>query len=400
MKITVYFNSSYPYGAASTNRVHQLCKGLKNNEVDVKLIITNPTERTADTRNDQIEGIYEGVRYKYLSKTTHRAKGLIVRKLNDFGCYLLTYWHILFSVTRNDAIIVIGGATFDFRILIPILARIVRKNVYLEINEYPFVTRKEGLRKTFMLFIFFRIVVPAYNGFIVISELLSKEIGKFKSKSARIIKIPIISEEQKLDTLSMVPPYSLPYIIHSGSMIEQKDGIIGSLQAFAKVREEFGLKIIYLLAGNQALSPQIDSIKQFIKIEGLEDSVFFLGLLNRADLTYYYRHAKLAIVNKSHNKQNEYCFATKISDYIAYGIPMILTKVGEISNYFEHDYNAILVEPDNVDQIANAIERLVNDGELAEKLAKNAKSLLEKDFNTDVNGARLRDFIASDLNRY
>lgn len=183
-------------------------------------------------------------------------------------------------------------------------------------------------------------------------------------------------------------------------MIEQKDGIIGSLQAFAKVREEFGLKIIYLLAGNQALSPQIDSIKQFIKTEGLEDSVFFLGLLNRDDLTYYYRHAKLAIVNKSHNKQNEYGFATKISEYVAYGIPMILTKVGEISNYFEHDYNAILVEPDNVDQIANAVERLVNDGELAEKLAKNAKSLLEKDFNTDVNGARLRDFIASDLNRY
>jgi len=399
MKVTVYFNSSYPYGAASTNRVHQLCKGLKNNEVDVELIITNPTESIAETRNDQIEGTYEGVRYKYLSKTTRRAGRLISRKINDFGCYLLTYWHILFSVPRTDAIIVIGGATFDFRILIPVLARIIGKNVYLEINEYPFVTRKEGLSKAIMLFIFFRIVVPAHNGFIVISELLGQEIGKFKSKSARIIKIPVLSEEQELDNSSTVPPYPLPYIIHSGSMIEQKDGIIGSLQAFAKARKEFGLKIIYLLAGNPALSPQIDSIKQFIQIEGLDDSVIFLGFLKRDDLTYYYRHATLAIVNKSRNKQNEYGFATKISEYVRYGIPMILTEVGEISNYFKNDYNAILVEPDNIHQIANAIERLVNDRESAERLAKNAIGLVEKDFNTNVNGARLRDFIASDLTR-
>ena len=395
MRVTVYFNSSYPYGVASTNRVHQLCKGLQNNEVDVELLITNPTESDPDTLNEQVRGTFEGVKFKYLSKTTLRPQGLFQRKAKDILCYFRTYNHLIFSAKDSDAVIVIGGATFDFRILIPLLARLINKNIYLEINEYPFVTRKDGLRKSFMQFFFFRLVVPCYNGFIVISEALGKEISNFKSKTARIIKIPILSEIVKANEPDSFPPYTVPYIFHAGSLIEQKDGIIGSLKAFAKAIKEYGVNSLYLFAGNPDASPDIDKINKIIHNENLEGSVIFTGYLDKNRLAYYYRHASFAIINKSRNKQNEYGFATKISEYIAFGIPIIVTQVGEMSNYFKNGFNALIVEPDNIDQIAQAIAKLTNDRKSAETLASNAFSLLETEFNSSLNGARLRDFLTN-----
>ncbi len=400
MQVIIYFNSSYPYGAAATNRVHQLCKGLHNNEVDVNLIITNATESKSDTLNNQIEGTYEGIRFKYLSKTTLRSKGLLLRKAEDIICYLRTYKHLVFSTKSSGAILVIGGATFDYRVLIPIIARIIRKYVFLEINEYPFVTRKNGSWKLFIEFFFFRFVVPWYNGFIVISEHLAKEIDRYKVRKARIIKIPILSELQELSKSGSSAPCSVPYIIHAGSMIEQKDGIIGSLKAFAMARRELEMDIYYLITGDPSLSPDYDIIKRFIQDEGLEGSVVFTGYLDKNELSDYLHHASLAIVNKSPNKQNEYCFATKISEYIAFGIPMILTRVGEVRHYFTDGYNALIVEPDDVVQLAKAIVKLFSERALVESLASNALKLLAKDFNTDYNGARLKDFLAQNSNQY
>ena len=397
MRVTVYFNSSYPYGAASTNRVHQLCKGLHNNGVEVELVITNATERRPETLNSQIIGTFEEIKFKYISKTTLRPKGLIQRKAKDLHCYLRTYKHLLFSTRLSDAIVVIGGASFDFRVLIPFLGRITRKDVFLEINEYPFVTRKENHWKCFILFFFFRIVVPAYKGFIVISEALELEINKYRNKDSRIIKIPILSEPSNYAKSFSLPPDPVPYLLHAGSLIEQKDGILGSLKAFAKARNRLGYEIHYILSGDLRTSPNGNEIEKIIRDENLINSVVFTGYLDKNKLADYYSHASVAVINKSLNKQNEYGFATKISEYITYKIPLVLTPVGEVKNYFKDGYNALFVEPDNVEQIADALVCLLNDHMKAGFLANNAMHLLETEFNTSFNGAKLKTFFENCL---
>ena len=107
----------------------------------------------------------------------------------------------------------------------------------------------------------------------------------------------------------------------------------------------------------------------------------------------YYSYASLAVINKSINKQNEYGFATKISEYLTYRIPLVLTPVGEVKNYFIDGYNALFVEPDNVEQIAEASICLLNDREKADFLSDNAMRLVETEFSTSLNGAKLKTFL-------
>jgi glycosyltransferase involved in cell wall biosynthesis len=289
--------------------------------------------------------------------------------------------------------VVIGGATFDFRVLIPFLAILIKKNTFLEINEYPFVTRKENLWKTLLLLFFFRVVVPAYKGFIVISEALEIEINKYRNKDSRIIRIPILSELLNCTKSFSLPPDPVPYILHAGSLIEQKDGILGSLKAFAKTRRRLGYEIHYILSGDLNTSPNRNEIEKILRDEDLVNSVVFTGYLDKMKLADYYSHASLAVINKSVNKQNEYCFATKISEYITYGIPLVLTPVGEVKNYFIDGYNALFVQPDNVEQISDALVCLLNDREKAGFLANNAMLLLETELNTSLNGSKLKRFL-------
>lgn len=393
MRVTIYFNSSYPYGFAATNRVHQLCKGLSYNNVNVELIITNPTESSTNSPNGKSEGNYEGINFKYINKRVIRKKSKVVNKIIDYGCHLKIYKHLFSQSKNSDSVIVIGGATTDFRVLIPFFARLIRKKVFLEINEYPFVTKKDSILKSLKQSFFFNATVPSYDGFIVISDLLANVINRKKRKSASIIKIPILSEKPISISSPDSPPFSLPYIIHAGSMFEEKDGLIGCLQAFAIAKRKLNTDILYIIAGDITSSPVKSEIKSLIQTEDLDSSVFFIGCQTKNELCYYYKHASLAIINKYETKQNNYGFATKISEYIAFGIPMILTMVGEINNYFKNNYNAILVEPNSIEQLSDAIVKLIRNKLNAKILATNAFLLLDKEFSPRYQGTRLKMFL-------
>jgi len=102
----------------------------------------------------------------------------------------------------------------------------------------------------------------------------------------------------------------------------------------------------------------------------------------------------LAVVYKRKNLQNEYCFATKITEYINFSIPIVTTNVGEAAYYIKSDLNGYIVGPDNIEELTNAIEfALLNESESA-RISKNALKLLDNEFNIEVQGRRLLEFLS------
>ena len=53
---------------------------------------------------------------------------------------------------------------------------------------------------------------------------------------------------------------------------------------------------------------------------------------------------------------------------------MIGARVGGIADLLEDDVNGVLVEPGDTDALAAALERVLSDGVLAERLARGARS--------------------------
>lgn len=388
MKIIIYTTTPYPYGFAGTNRIHQIAKGLLDNQVNVEIIVSQPTETATNVINKSREGEYDGVSFKYISKSTVRSTNKLICKLYDIICYLKVYFHFLKYGSTANSCIVIGGGTFDFRNFLPYLSKLTKTKIVLEYNEYPFVTATESFFKKVKLFVFYKFTVPLYNGFIVISDALYADLQKSKSSKSFIIKTPVLCGNFDLEIGDETPPYPEPYIIHAGSMRDDKDGILSSLKAFSIAKKKVN-NLLYVLAGDLNKSKDKKQIEGLILAQNLSQSVIFVGHKVKDELSYLYRHASMAIINKPHNVQNVYGFNTKISEYTAYKIAMILSKVGENVVYFKNDYNALIVEPNNIEEIAAGIIYLMNNPLKRQELANNAFKLTLKEFNPKYNATIL-----------
>ncbi|HID39510.1 MAG TPA: hypothetical protein EYP36_08355, partial [Calditrichaeota bacterium] len=71
-KLNIVFltNLPVPIGMAGTNRILSLARGVQENHADATILILNPTEPPPHVQNTDTTGIYKGVKYKYLTKTT------------------------------------------------------------------------------------------------------------------------------------------------------------------------------------------------------------------------------------------------------------------------------------------------------------------------------------------
>ena len=258
----------------------------------------------------------------------------------------------------------------------------------MELNELPYGTesetktnirkRKEMLNKAF----------PLYDGFLAISTALEQLALQYNPK-AKTLKIPIITEDYP------EPPANKEkeiYLFHSGSLSEQKDGILGMIEAFGEATQCISQPIKYYLTGNLKDSPHAKEIKQIIKRYHIEDKIIFLGFLKEDKLREYQRNCYLTIINKYDTQQNKYCFSTKLAEYLAFKRPVIITNIGEASYYLKDNVNAFIVSPHNPHLIAEKIIEAINNPEKAKKIGEEGYKLVTEDFNCEFQAKRMIKF--------
>jgi len=238
-----------------------------------------------------------------------------------------------------------------------------------------------------------RIGLRIFDGFIVISEPLREYISARKKGNASVITLPIIIDTRETfredDTL--IPDH--PYFIHTGVMSQQKDGIIDIFKAFVKVNERTGGKLHFYVSGKKDAPPGVWSeINHAIDSSGLSDHVHFLGYLGEDKLRTLQKYSMFLVLPKPDNEQNRNNFATKLGEYLAFGKPVITTAVGDMAKFMRHGETALIVEPGNTDEIADAMIRLMDDRALATRLGAAGKKVAEQEFDHTILGRRLADY--------
>ncbi len=391
MKVKVIFTGAYPIGNVTAHRVHNICKGLIANKAEVEVLLMKPAEKANAIRNQDTSGYHEGIHYRYIRGKNIRSSNFLKRRWDDFLSAVATIFHVLLNKSNSDAIIVIGPS-FDMRLFIPFAAKCSGIKTVLEINEYPFVTLANSYWTRFQKFVLFHLIFPAYNGFIVISEELGTLIDKYKSTRSLRIKIPILASSHSQDVKSN-SPLEHPYLIHSGSISEEKDGMSGILKAFALAREHISDPIKLVVTGDAKNAPEFPRILKLTSKLGIQDNVIFTEFLESEEMTRYLDHAQLAIINKLNTEQNQYCFPTKLAVYAAHKIPVIATKIGESKHFLIDNFNAFLVEEGSPELIAKKMIYALNRSEEISKIANNAYNLVTKEFNITRNGKLLYSFL-------
>ncbi|MGC9093824.1 MAG: glycosyltransferase, partial [Bacteroidota bacterium] len=80
---------------------------------------------------------------------------------------------------------------------------------------------------------------------------------------------------------------------------------------------------------------------------------------------------------------------TKLFEYMAMGKAIVASRVGQISEIFSPGRDAILVEPGNVAQISEAIQKLAAHPRTRKALGRNARRKVIENFTWLENAKRL-----------
>ena len=185
----------------------------------------------------------------------------------------------------------------------------------------------------------------------------------------------------------------IPYIFHAGTLYQQKDGILGMIEAFGMAKQRLQMPIKYILTGTVETSPQSKEIQCLIKKFHLEDSVEFVGYLVREQIKEYLSKASLVISNRPKSKQDYYGFSTKVGEYLASGTPLITTNWGEAVNWLKDGESAYIIEPEDTNALANAIVQVFSNLDQARQIGKAGQQLCQRCFDYRVWSNPLVDFL-------
>ena len=158
-------------------------------------------------------------------------------------------------------------------------------------------------------------------------------------------------------------------IITNISAIEHIKGIDTILQALALLRQR-EIEVVFAHIGglrSNTLEQQkyADSLKQLAVELGVEDNVVWLG--RRSDVQDILPMADVYV----HPSRSEGLGSVLLEASVA-GLPLVGSRVGGIPEIVQHQLNGLLVEADNAEQLADAIEQVLtlknNYGEWARKM--------------------------------
>ncbi len=158
------------------------------------------------------------------------------------------------------------------------------------------------------------------------------------------------------------------YLFFVGRLDERKN-IIGIVKAFYKVKSQTNFDYKLVLAGKAGVG--YEKMQQEIRDLLIENEVNFLGYVPERDLPYLMNGATIFLFPSLYEG-----FGFPILEAMACGVPVITSKTSSCLEVAGEA--AILVNPDNIEEIAESIIRLIADARLRMRLVQQGFRQIEK----------------------
>lgn len=158
--------------------------------------------------------------------------------------------------------------------------------------------------------------------------------------------------------------------IYCGGITELR-GAFRILEAIKLVvREIPDLKVLFL---GSFFPPGLkDQMENYGAENKIKDNVILKTEVAYNDVAQYYRQSNLGLGIFLPVPTHRIILQIKIFEYFAFGLPIIGSNFGHIRNYILQNNAGIIVDPENPDDIAKAMIRLLTDENLYSSLSKNA----------------------------
>ncbi len=225
------------------------------------------------------------------------------------------------------------------------------------------------------------------NRFFIDAVIVNSEAVKrvtHKNERIPLSKIHVIYNGYNPDRLSSAPSIQNKIIFNRDGK-SKVVGMVGNIRpikryddlirAFALVQKEFPASELIIVG-----SGDTDKLETLVNELNLTDDVFFLG--RQSDIPSIVKKFDVAVLCSESEG-----FSNSIIEYMRCLVPVVCNDVGGNSEIVEHNVTGYLVEPFNIEELADKICMMLRHPEEARRMAKKADAFVSElcDYDKMIN---------------
>ena len=396
MNVYIVSIIGFPNGMAPASRIKCLAKAMKFAGAEVSVITYIRTESPWRTiQNTENSGTYEGIPFMYIGGKTIRSRIPPLNKLIEYMDRKRLLKYLQIHLKPKDIVYMYDLNCWEFSVQ---LANTVHKKgaFYVkDLCEMPYGDRQVTEKMKKDREDAFKFEYPLVDTVIPISDALMNLAKKYCKAECKFLKVPILVDFTKFKLADQSSQSDFPYIFHTGKVTEQKDGILGMIEAFGRVVNSSHPELRFICTGNYEGSIHAEAIRALINKYQLKDKLIFLGYISQELLKEYLSKAAIVIINKYENEQNTYCFATKLAEYLAAAKPVIISDFGEAINWLKNKKSAIIFPAGDITALSKSIEYVLDNPTESKAIAGEGQEICQNCFDYKVWGQPLIDLFKS-----
>jgi glycosyltransferase involved in cell wall biosynthesis len=186
---------------------------------------------------------------------------------------------------------------------------------------------------------------------------------------------PVIAAYNATETRQARPPLREPPTVTFAGRLVRKKGVDVLLRAFARVRAELPQARL-VIAGD---GPEMPALGKLLTELALTNSVTMCGHLTRAKMDEQFRGSWLQVVPSRYQEP----FGMVAAEAMMRGVAVVASRVGGLSEIVSDGETGLLVAPEDADDLAQALLRLLNNRASAEKMGRAARDRACRYFSQD-----------------
>ncbi len=376
---------------------YQLCSAMAKQEVEVTLVTAQEYELEHLPHNFSVIKLLDLWSRKGKSGSTNSSTATrFLSKLSRFirrlfrGYKFIAAWFVLvnFLVKEKPDIVQFGSMEFPFETLF--LQYMRRKGLVLTQICHEFEHRDRKIPSKLLQHLDWRGQAKIFRNFDAIFFHAQNNLQRFKSlypdTTENLFVIPMGNEalftsqdDDDEAVLALAKKYKVapqgPNVLFFGTINPSK-GLDDLIRAFAKVRTSRPDARL-IIAGNPSKYVEMHHYLGLIREHDLEEAVVTdIRYIPNDDIAPLMQLSKV-VVYPYHNSTQ----SASLQVAYSFGKPVIATNVGGLPEVVVDQKSGLLIPPKDIEALAAAIIKILNDPEFAEQMGEFAKNLSETEFS-------------------
>jgi glycosyltransferase involved in cell wall biosynthesis len=229
-------------------------------------------------------------------------------------------------------------------------------------------------------------VFGAATALLAVSESIAAYLRSYPAAWGRIHVVPNGVDPSRFSA-GLTPAYPRSpetFTIGFVGSLKPWHGLDILVEAFATLcKRDPGMRLLVIGDG-----PQRGYLEANLVTRGLAGAAHLPGAVDPAEVPAWLASMDVAVAPDP-DLDHFYFFPLKVHEYMASGVPVVASRIGQITNLIEHDVTGLLYSPGNPAALVAALERLRAEPDLRLRLGRAARATVMRHHTWDAVARRI-----------